>query len=59
MAVRCVFAETDVGYDEELREALTQETNAGHDWTLWIVGSGSKRIFSTRCNWYTKEYDGF
>lgn len=58
VTVRCVFAETDVGDDEELWESLSEESDAGHDWALWIVGGGPESIFGAWCDWDTEEDDG-
>lgn len=59
VAVRSVFAEADVDGDEELWEALAEETDGGHDGAFWVVGGGSESIFGARGERDTEEHDGF
>jgi hypothetical protein len=58
MAVRSIFAQTDVTDYEELRKALTQEPDSRYDGPLWIIRRGSKSILHARGDRYTKENDG-
>lgn len=59
VAVRCVFAKADVDDDEELREALAEETDGGHDGAFWVVGRGSEGIFGAGSEGDAEEDDGF
>ena len=45
MAVGSVFAEADVGDDEEGGEAGAEETDGLDDWTLGVVGCGAEGVF--------------
>lgn len=45
--VRSVLAEAHVDGDEELREALAQESDCLHDGALGVVGCGAESIFGT------------
>jgi hypothetical protein len=56
--MRRIFAKTNVGDDEELWEALAQETDGGNDGSFWIIGGCSKSILYAGRKWDTKEYDG-
>jgi hypothetical protein len=56
--MRSIFAKTNIGDDEELREALTQKTDRGDDWAFRVISRSAKSIFNARCNWYAKENDG-
>lgn len=59
VAVGCVFADADVDDDEELREALAEETDGGHDGAFWVVGGGAEGIFGARGERDAEEDDGF
>jgi hypothetical protein len=54
VTVRRIFAETDVGDEEKLWEALAQETDCGHDRAFWIVGSCPKSILYAWTKWDTE-----
>ena len=62
MAVRGVFAEADVGNDEEGGKAGAEETDGLNDWTLGIIGCCTKGIFdvwgdrNTEENYRTKTF---
>lgn len=45
MAVGSVLAEANVGDDEERGKAGAEETDGLNDWTLGVVGCGTKGIF--------------
>ena len=55
VAVGGVFAEADVGDDEEGGEPGTKETDGLNDWTLGVVGGGAEGIFDVGSDRYTKE----
>lgn len=59
VAVGCVFAEADVDDDEELWEALAEETDGGHDGAFWVVGGGAEGIFGAGCEGDAEEDHGF
>ena len=48
MAVRGVFAETDVGNDEQGGEAGSEEVNGLYDGALGVVGCGAEGVFDVR-----------
>ena len=41
-----VLAEADVGDDEERWETSAVETNGLNDWTLGVIGCGTKSVFN-------------
>lgn len=55
MAVGGVFAEADVGDDEERGEAGAEETDGLHDWSLGVVRCGAKGVFDIRGHGDTEE----
>ncbi len=59
MAVGGVFAETNVGDDEEVWETLAEEACCGNYGTFWVVGGGAERVFGVGMQWYAEEDDGF
>lgn len=58
MAMGGVFAEADVGNDEEGREASAKETDGLNDWALGVVRCGTESVLNVWQNWDTKEDDG-
>lgn len=59
MAVGGVFAETDVGDDEELGEAFAEEACRGDDGTFWVVGCGAEGILGMGMERYAEKDNGF
>lgn len=58
VAVRRVFAEADVGHDEEVGEACTQEADGLDDGALWVVGCGAEGVFGSGGDGNAEEDDG-
>lgn len=58
VAVRGILAEADIGADEELREAASDELNSLDDWALGIISGTAKGILGARLHGDTKEHDG-
>ena len=48
MAMRCVFAKTDIGDDEEVWEGTAEEADSGDDGARRVVGGRAKGIL---CGW--------
>lgn len=58
VAVRGVLAEADVDGDEELREALAQESDGLHDGALGVVGRRAEGVFAAGLQGHTEQDDG-
>ena len=58
VAVGGIFAEADVGDDEEGGEAGAEETDGLNDWTLGVIGCGTKGVFDIWCDGNTEEDHG-
>ena len=46
VAVGGVLAKTDIGNDEERREASAEETDGLHHWALGVVGCSTEGVFN-------------
>jgi len=58
VAVRGIFAEADIGNDEEVGERAAEEPNRLDYRTLWIICGGPERIFGAGRDGYAEEYYG-
>ncbi len=50
MAMRSVFAEADVGDDEEVGEACSEKSDGLNNGTLWVVCCCAESVFGARCD---------
>lgn len=58
VAVGGVFAEADVGNDEELRKAGAEEADGLDDGALWVVGGCAEGVFGAGGDGHAEEDDG-
>jgi hypothetical protein len=58
MPVGCVFAETDVCYDEELWKVTTDQLYTLDDRTGRVIGGGAESVFGVGGKGDTEEDDG-
>lgn len=58
VAVRGVFAETDIGDNEQGGESGAEEANGLDDRTIGVVGRGAQGIFHVGSCGYTEKDDG-
>ena len=59
VAVRGVFAEADVGDDEEGGEVAAQEADGLDDGAVGVVGGGAEGVFDVGAQGHAEEDDGF